>query len=107
MATEKEKKLLGHSLILCINEQTFKVGIFDERFRDDCVIQVTEDDGWEGNNKMVVVVAVVLLPDLMIISAKFLRMCLDNMKGKRKHIKEEFVKRLHVENKAHEYLVFF
>ena len=45
MATEKEKKLLGHSLILCINEQTFKVDIFDERFRDDCVIQVTEDDG--------------------------------------------------------------
>jgi len=74
MATEKEKKLLGHSLILCINEHTFKVDIFNKRFRDDCVIQVTEDDGCEGNNKMVVVVAVVLLPALMIISAKFLRM---------------------------------
>jgi len=100
---QKQREFLRNSVPCCRNEDKTLEYLFNKRFYDDCVIQVDEEKERE-RNIIVVVLALVLLPALMIISAKVLRTYLDKRKGK--HVPEEFVKQVQIENKEHEYLVF-
>jgi len=60
------------------------------------VIQGVDEEDERDSNKLVVIVALVLLPALIIISAQILRTYLD--KRKRKHV---HVEKLQIENKEH------
>ena len=102
---QQKREIWTNSVKCCLNENKTLEYLFDKTFHDDCVIKVDEDEDEERDiNTSVVVALFLLMPTVMIISAKILRTYLD--KRKRKCVKEEFVKKLQIENKEHEYLLF-
>ena len=75
---QERRTIWKQTVNFCTNENGTKEDVFRKTFRDDCFIKADQED---DSDTSVVVVALVLVPALMIVLAKVLRMYLDKSKN--------------------------